>query len=197
MTTTPTAGYRMRIAISSPEIEARIRGVFASRGLDVVLDDAPPTFEVTVLPGAGARPAPTAVGDALHHLVGAVAPRLATTPSARYRLTLATAERDDDPAPARRDATAVADLSPRESQVMACVARGLRNTEIADELGVTVKTVKNHVNRIFGKLGAAGRVEAVLIWQSARTSSARAPSARTPAPRTVSTLRPVAAALAG
>lgn len=171
MTTTPTAGYRMRIAISSPEIEARIRGVFASRGLDVVLDDAPPTFEVTVLPGSGARPAPTAVGDALQHLVGPASPRRATPPSARYRLSLAAAERDDAPVPLRRSAAGVADLSARESQVMACVARGLRNTEVAAELGVTVKTVKNHVNRIFGKLGAEGRVEAVLIWQSARTAS--------------------------
>lgn len=169
MTTTPSAGYRMRIAISSPEIEARIRGVFASRGLDVVLDDAPPTFEVTVLPGAGARPAPTAVGDALQHLVGGTAPRRTTTPSARYRLVLAAATRDAPPTPVRRSSAAVADLSPREAQVMGCVARGLRNTEIAEELGVTVKTVKNHVNRIFGKLGAEGRVEAVLMWQSART----------------------------
>ncbi|ADG76271.1 transcriptional regulator, LuxR family [Cellulomonas flavigena DSM 20109] len=181
MTTTPTAGYRMRIAISSPEIEARIRGVFASRGLDVVLADAPPTFEVTVLPGPGPRPAPTAVGDALQHLVGGsaarrTAPRRDVTPSARYRLTLSTVARDDAPPAPHRGHDAVADLSPRESQVMACVARGMRNTEIAAELGVTVKTVKNHVNRIFGKLGVDGRVEAVLAWQSAR--SAQRPSVR-------------------
>jgi len=171
-TTSPPAGYRVRIAISSPEIEARIRGVFASRGLDVVLDDVPPAFEVTVVPGAGARPAPSALGDALHHLVGPPAPRRTTTPSARYRLTLAAAPDDAAPAPVRRTGAGVADLSPRESQVMACVARGLRNTQIADELGVSVKTVKNHVNRIFAKLGAAGRVEAVLVWQAARARPA-------------------------
>ena len=168
MTSTPTAGYRMRIAISSPEIEARIRDVFASRGLDVVLGDLPPTFEVTVLPGSGAAPAATAVGDALHQLVGTPPVRRAEPPSARYRLSLAAATRDAGPTPVRHGGAGVADLSPREAQVMACVARGLRNTEIADELGVTVKTVKNHVNRIFGKLGADGRVEAVLMWQAAR-----------------------------
>ena len=168
-TTTTPAGYRMRIAISSPEIEARIRGVFASRGLDVVLDDEPPTFEVTVMPGPGARPAPSAVGDALHHLVGGATTRRAgTPPAARYRLTLATASHDAHPPATRRPCDGVADLSVREAQVMECVARGLRNTEVAAELGVTVKTVKNHVNRIFGKLGAAGRVDAVLIWQAAR-----------------------------
>lgn len=168
MTSTPTAGYRMRIAISSPEIEARIRDVFAARGLDVVLGDLPPTFEVTVQPGAGAPPAATAVGDALHQLVGAPPVRRSEPPSARYRLSLAAATRDAGPAPVRHGGAGVADLSAREAQVMACVARGLRNLEIADELGVTVKTVKNHVNRIFGKLGAAGRVEAVLMWQAAR-----------------------------
>ncbi|UZN03130.1 helix-turn-helix transcriptional regulator [Cellulomonas sp. S1-8] len=190
MTTTPTGGYRVRIAISSPEIEARIRGVFASRGLDVVLEDSLPTFEVTVLPGAGAPPGPSALGDALHHLVGTVRPRRTTPPSARYRLTLATAAAAPTAADAtrrhgngepRRTGDGVADLSPRESQVMACIARGLRNTEVAAELGVTEKTVKNHVNRIFSKLGADGRVEAVLIWQSARTRTA--PGAQV-APRT-------------
>jgi len=195
-TSTPTAGYRMRIAISSPEIEARIRGVFASRGLDVVLDDVPPTFEVTVVPGAGARPAPTAVGDALHHLVGAVPARRTAAPSARYRLTLAAATRDAEPARTRTDCAGVADLSERESQVMACVARGLRNTEVAAELGVTVKTVKNHVNRIFGKLGAAGRVDAVLIWQSSRARSGlRAVPPSTPTSSAPSA--PTSAALAG
>lgn len=184
MTTSPT-GYRMRIAIASPEIEARIRDVFATRGLDVVLDDVPPTFEVTVRPGTGAHPAPTAVGDALHHLVGP-APRT-TAASAHYRLTLAAAARDTAPPPVRAGTGGVAELSEREQQVMACMARGLRNPQIADELGVTVKTVKNHVNRIFAKLGATGRVDAVLIWQSARDRPPLRHASR-PAPRAA--LRP-------
>ncbi|QCB94910.1 helix-turn-helix transcriptional regulator [Cellulomonas shaoxiangyii] len=164
-----TTGCRMRLAISSPEIVARIRDVFASRGLDVVLDDVHPTFEVTVVPGPGARPAPAALGDALSHLVGARARREEPTVSARYRLRLAAAPEpcSTGPRPGAGTAARVDGLSSREAQVMACIARGLRNGAIGAELGVTEKTVKNHVNRIFAKLGARDRVEAVLVWQSA------------------------------
>jgi DNA-binding NarL/FixJ family response regulator len=53
------------------------------------------------------------------------------------------------------------------------ISRGMRNADIAAMLRVELKTVKNHVNRIFGKLGARNRVEAVLIWQRYRAASAR------------------------
>ncbi|MFD0518508.1 response regulator transcription factor [Paractinoplanes durhamensis] len=45
------------------------------------------------------------------------------------------------------------------------ISRGRSNADIAGLLQVQPKTVKNHINRIFTKLGAANRVEAVLIWQ--------------------------------
>ncbi|MFL6110738.1 MAG: response regulator transcription factor [Catenulispora sp.] len=57
-------------------------------------------------------------------------------------------------------------MSPREAEVMACVARGMPNTDIAARMGLSQKTVKNHVNHIFAKLGVPSRVAAVLVWQS-------------------------------
>lgn len=56
------------------------------------------------------------------------------------------------------------DLTRRQRQVMELLAVGLDNQAIADELVVSYKTVKNHVNAIFTKLGAANRTEAVVIW---------------------------------
>jgi NarL family two-component system response regulator LiaR len=58
------------------------------------------------------------------------------------------------------------DLSEREKQVLALLAGGLSNPEIADQLAVSVAAVKYHVSSILSKLGAANRTEAVaLAWQ--------------------------------
>jgi DNA-binding NarL/FixJ family response regulator len=58
-------------------------------------------------------------------------------------------------------------LSPREAEVMENISRGLLNDEIAREMFVSKKTVKNHINRLFAKLGARHRAEAVAIWLGA------------------------------
>lgn len=55
------------------------------------------------------------------------------------------------------------DLSQREIEVLRCIARGAGNKEIGVELGIAEGTVKNHVNNILGKLGAADRTHAVAI----------------------------------
>ncbi len=54
-----------------------------------------------------------------------------------------------------------ADLTRRELEILRLVQRGRRNREIAQELGVEEKTVKNHINSIYSKLGLASRVEAM------------------------------------
>ena len=54
-------------------------------------------------------------------------------------------------------------LTEREEQVLARVARGRTNTEIADELHITLSTVKTHIASLMGKLGARNRVE-IAIW---------------------------------
>ena len=53
-------------------------------------------------------------------------------------------------------------LSPREQEVLAAVAQGKRNKEIAAELGVSVGTVKTHLRHIFRKLTVDDRVAAIL-----------------------------------
>jgi LuxR family maltose regulon positive regulatory protein len=52
-------------------------------------------------------------------------------------------------------------LTDREVEVLRLIAAGKRNREIADQLVVTVETVKKHVSHIFDKLGATSRTEAV------------------------------------
>ena len=58
------------------------------------------------------------------------------------------------------------DLTMREHQVLALMAEGRRNQEIAARLFLSEKTVKTHVNHIFMKLGVADRVQAVLCYRA-------------------------------
>lgn len=53
-----------------------------------------------------------------------------------------------------------AGLSPREADVLRCVARGLANREIASELWISVPTVKFHLSNAYRTLGIANRTEA-------------------------------------
>jgi DNA-binding NarL/FixJ family response regulator len=66
-------------------------------------------------------------------------------------------------APAGVPAGPVEPLTEREEQVLAAVARGLSNGEIASELYITLSTVKTHVASLMTKLGVRNRVE-VAIW---------------------------------
>ncbi len=56
-------------------------------------------------------------------------------------------------------------LSGRERAVASLARRGLRNKEIADELGLTEGTVKVHLHKVFDKLSIRGRTELILLAQ--------------------------------
>jgi LuxR family maltose regulon positive regulatory protein len=63
--------------------------------------------------------------------------------------------------PAVIDQPLVEPLTPREREVLGLVAAGLRNQEIADELVISLATVKRHISNIYGKLGVHHRTRAV------------------------------------
>jgi DNA-binding NarL/FixJ family response regulator len=71
-------------------------------------------------------------------------------------------------------------LTPREEQVVALVAEGRSNREIARELAISEHTVKKYVFRIFEKLGISSRVELALYAVNHRDP---APTKTPPAPR--------------
>jgi DNA-binding NarL/FixJ family response regulator len=54
-------------------------------------------------------------------------------------------------------------LTPREREVLALLADGLRNKEIAHQLGTREKTVQFHIANLFGKLGVSSRTEATRV----------------------------------
>ncbi|MDT5029403.1 MAG: hypothetical protein QOE61_5829 [Micromonosporaceae bacterium] len=59
-------------------------------------------------------------------------------------------------------------LTRRERDVLKLLCQGLSNAVIAHRLALTEKTVKNHLNHIFGKLDVRSRTEAVLVWTARR-----------------------------
>ena len=64
---------------------------------------------------------------------------------------------DEEPAGEELD-----ELSVREREVLRLIARGMENAEIADELGISPRTAKNHVSNILAKLGLPSRIQAAI-----------------------------------
>jgi DNA-binding NarL/FixJ family response regulator len=67
------------------------------------------------------------------------------------------------PDPTRPPAGALEQLTVREREVLALIATGLSNTEIAERLIMSVPTAKTHVSRILAKLGARDRAQLVVL----------------------------------
>jgi PAS domain S-box-containing protein len=68
--------------------------------------------------------------------------------------------------PGRRRSARALRLTARELEIVQLIADGLGNRDIALQLSISLETVKTHVRRLLGKLGARGRAHAVAIaWR--------------------------------
>jgi DNA-binding NarL/FixJ family response regulator len=140
-------------------------GIAATRQLA----DAAPDVRVVVLTSFVDRARILAALDA-----GAIGYLLKDAePDELYRGIRAAARGDSPLAPqaakaliaARNEPSHDARLSAREHEVLALLARGSANKVIARELGISEKTVKNHITRIFEALGVSDRTQAALWAQ--------------------------------
>jgi ATP/maltotriose-dependent transcriptional regulator MalT len=59
-------------------------------------------------------------------------------------------------------------ITPRELEILGLIAEGLSTREIAERLFVSENTVKTHASRLFEKLGAKRRTQAVQVGKAAR-----------------------------
>lgn len=112
-----------------------------------LLKDAPPEellAGIRAVHRGDAVIAPSTTRRLLDHLAPTLQPSTPTTTADDERLA------------------AVATLTPREQEVLALMAAGLSNQEIAGQLFVSETTVKTHVGRVLHKLGARDRVQAVV-----------------------------------
>ena len=85
--------------------------------------------------------------------------------SAKVRDAIDKAHRERLPASTESDRVLL-ELTRREQQILALMADGKRNSEMASHLFISLPTVKTHVNHIYAKLGVTTRVEAVLAYKN-------------------------------
>jgi DNA-binding NarL/FixJ family response regulator len=72
--------------------------------------------------------------------------------------------RGENHEPATRRESGPDALTGREREVMTSISRGRSNRDIANELVISEKTVKNHIRAIYDKLGVGSRAEAMAVW---------------------------------
>ena len=116
---------------------------------------------------------------AMHDAYGGVVPELASRDHIRRVVPLTervlAAYRSSARGPtasAATDVARLAELTPRELDVLRLLARGLPNKLIARELGIAERTVKTHVSSIFAKLGVTDRTQAALYAVRERLADA-------------------------
>ena len=61
-------------------------------------------------------------------------------------------------------------LSPREREILVCIAEGCTNAQIGETLFISEKTVRNHLTNIFAKLGVKSRAKAIILAKDKRLS---------------------------
>ncbi|MCR1785817.1 response regulator transcription factor [Nocardioides carbamazepini] len=128
------------VIITTFDLDEYVHGALKAGARGFLLKDAGPELLVQAINAA-------ANGDAL------ISPDI----TRRLLTTLAGLERATPPA------QPIEPLTEREEEVLLTVARGRTNAEIAEELHITLSTVKTHVAALMNKIGARNRVE-VAMW---------------------------------
>lgn len=128
------------VVITTFDLDDYVHGALKAGARGFLLKDAGPELLIQAIHAA-------ADGDAL------------IAPNVTVRLLAAFS----DSAGARPPAQPLAPLTDREEDVLATVARGLTNSEIAHELHISLSTVKTHLTALMNKLGARNRVE-LAMW---------------------------------
>jgi DNA-binding NarL/FixJ family response regulator len=117
----------------------------------------------------------TEPADLMHGIRAVAAGDAALSPGGVRRLI---AELATQPEPRLAGPEQLDELTAREREVMALVAAGFTNDDIAEQLVVTRATAKTHVSRVMGKLGARHRAQVVtLAYETGLVHPRRSPSA--------------------
>ncbi|MEZ5279396.1 MAG: response regulator transcription factor [Acidimicrobiales bacterium] len=128
------------VVITTFDLDEYVHGALKAGAKGFLLKDAGPDLLVQAVTAA-------ARGDAL----------IAPSVTARLLEAFASPVRNGTPA------QPIAPLTDREEQVLLTVARGRTNSEIADELHISLNTVKSHLASLMTKLDARNRVE-IAMW---------------------------------
>lgn len=134
------AGGPPVLALTTFNDDELLSGVLRAGAAGFVLKDSPAEELIRAV---------HAVGSGNSYLDPAVTSRVLTT----YRSASEPSSHDED----------IAELTPRERDVLTLVAKGHTNSEIADELVISGLTVKTHIGRIFTKLGLRDRASAIIF----------------------------------
>lgn len=86
-----------------------------------------------------------------------------------HKLTAVTNQVDDQSSPqiSQESIDKLSTLTKRESEILDLLAKGMRNQEIANQLAISLATVKRHIQNIYSKLGINSRTEAALLYSHA------------------------------
>lgn len=95
---------------------------------------------------------------------GWLSPAAASVATSLFRSQAEQEREQRERAERRRAAQTRYGITRRERDVLTLLSQGLSNASIAVRLGLTEKTVKNHLSQIFAKLRVSSRTEAVIVW---------------------------------
>jgi DNA-binding NarL/FixJ family response regulator len=128
------------VVLTTFDLDEYVHGALKAGARGFLLKDAGPALLMQAIHAA-------ANGEAL------IAPSI----TARLLATFSASATREPPAPP------IEPLTAREEEVLLTVARGRTNAEIADELYMSLSTVKTHLGSVMSKIGARNRVE-VAMW---------------------------------